>query len=629
MKFTPSRCHATWLATSLVVALAACGGGGYPEVTKPKGNSPKFPALDLTLMHINDHHSQLDPQRNAELQIGGVPTRVELGGFARVTSAFNAAPKKANMLKLHAGDAITGSLYYTLFKGEADAAMMNTVCFDAFALGNHEFDDSDAGLKVFLDFLRSGSCQTPVLAANVKPALGTPLAMSSATDYIQPYTIKKMQGVRVAIIGIDIKGKTTNSSRPLASTVFEDEIPAAQRTIDTLKKQGIRHFVLLTHQGYEADKAMAAQLTDVDAIIGGDSHSLLGDFSAFGLSSAGSYPTQVTNKDGKPVCIGQAWEYSKAIGEMQLKFNKKGEVQSCSGQASLLVGSSFQRRDAGGAWATVDETTRQGLVDQLKGSLLRVTEPDAAAAATLATYSAQVESKKTEVIGQALEPLCLMRVPGGDNRSGGTPGCDAANTLARGSDAAQVVADAFLAGSLRADVAIQNAGGVRIPVPEGPISLDTAFLLLPFTNVLIEMPLTGQQVVDVLEDAVANHLDAAGSDGSHPYAAGLRWHLDMSKARGSRFSNVEVRDRATGNWSAIDLGRTYTVVTNDFIASGRDGYTTFGTIFATGNVVNNYLLYTQTFVDYVRAKGTVGRPAAADYSHQSVVTAAGITLTPP
>ncbi|MDO8904086.1 5'-nucleotidase C-terminal domain-containing protein [Hydrogenophaga sp.] len=626
MAFTSSRRCALWMASSLVIALAACGGGDENVSQNPR-NQPVFPAQDLTLMHINDHHSQLDPFANTVLQIGGVATRVDLGGFARVTSAFKAAPAKANVLKLHAGDAITGSLYYTLFKGEADAAMMNTVCFDAFALGNHEFDDSDAGLKVFLDFLRNGTCKTPVLAANVKPAIGTPLAMSTATDYIKPYTLKKIKGVQVAIIGIDIKGKTTNSSRPLASTVFEDEVVAAQRTIDGLKKEGIRHFVLLTHQGHEADKAMAAQLTDVDAVIGGDSHSLLGDFSDFGLSSSGDYPTQAINKDGKPVCIGQAWEYSKAIGEMRLRFNKLGDVESCTGQVSLLVGSSFQRQDSSGAWVAVDEATRQGIVNNLKGSPLRVTEPDVAAAATLADYSAQVEAKKAELIGQAGEALCLVRVPGeSTNRSAGVAGCENANTLARGSDAAQVVAEAFLAGSLRADIAIQNAGGVRIAVPAGPISLNTAFTLLPFTNVLVELPMTGQQVIDVLEDAVSNHLDTAGSDGSHPYAAGLRWNLDMNQPRGARFTNVQGRDRVTGNWAFIDPARTYTVVTNDFIASGRDGYATFGTVFATGSHVNNYLLYTQTFVDHVRRLGTVNRPIPGDYAHQAVITAAGVSL---
>ena len=43
-----------------------------------------------------------------------------------------------------------------MFKGEADAALMNEVCFDAFALGNHEFNEGNAGLVKFLDFLNAG-----------------------------------------------------------------------------------------------------------------------------------------------------------------------------------------------------------------------------------------------------------------------------------------------------------------------------------------------------------------------------------------------------------------------------------------------------------------------------------------
>jgi 5'-nucleotidase len=603
----------------MAATLSACGGSDPVPAAEPS-----FAAVSVTLAHVNDHHSQLEAFANTELVLGGVATQVDLGGFPRVTTAFQRYANRSDVIKLHAGDAITGSLYYTLFKGEADAAMMNSVCFDAFALGNHEFDDGDAGLKKFLDFLRSGSCQTPVLAANVKPQAGTPLA----SGYLQPYTLKTVNGVKIAVIGIDIKGKTTNSSRPLNTTVFEDEATAAQRTIDELKAQGIRHIVLLTHQGYEADKALAAQLTDVDAIVGGDSHSLLGDFTALGLSSSGEYPTRVTNKDGKLVCVVQAWEYSKALGELNLNFNTQGEVDSCTGQASLLVGSSFKRKDGTGTFVAVDDATRLQIIQSLASvPTVRVVEPETVAALTLAGFSSQVTAKKAETIGTATEALCLVRVPGeSTNRSAGTAGCETANTLARGSDAAQVVAEAFLAGSLAADVAIQNAGGVRIPVPAGTLSMNTAFTLLPFTNVLVELPMTGQQIVNVLEDAVSNHLDSAQSNGSHPYAAALRWDLDMSKAKGSRFSNVQVRNRATGVWSAIEPARTYTVATNDFIASGKDGYTTFGTVYATGNVVNNYLLYTQTFVDYVLAQGSLSRPAAANYSHQKVTTASGTVL---
>ena len=78
-------------------------------------------------------------------------------------------------------------IFFTLFKGEADAALMNEVCFDAFALGNHEFNEGDAGLAKFLDFLNAGECNTPVLAANVKPEVGvSALTPNSETDYIQP-----------------------------------------------------------------------------------------------------------------------------------------------------------------------------------------------------------------------------------------------------------------------------------------------------------------------------------------------------------------------------------------------------------------------------------------------------------
>jgi 5'-nucleotidase/UDP-sugar diphosphatase len=90
--------------------------------------------FELTIAHINDHHSQLDAFAATELTLDGVPTQVELGGFARQTSTVQVAQAGTpNLLKLHAGDAMTGTLYYTFFKGKADARMMNTICFDAFS----------------------------------------------------------------------------------------------------------------------------------------------------------------------------------------------------------------------------------------------------------------------------------------------------------------------------------------------------------------------------------------------------------------------------------------------------------------------------------------------------------------
>ena len=613
------------LAAMLVstAALAGCVGGDDDV-------PPTFKPLALNIAHLNDHHSQLDAFAATELTLGGVATQVELGGFARQTAVFKALAGTPNLLKLHAGDAITGSLYYTFFKGRADAEMMNTICFDAFTPGNHEFDDSDTVLKGFLDELGKGSCKTPVLSANVIPQAGTALAPTGAEAALKPYTVRSIDGVDIGIVGITVAGKTVNSSRPLGTTQFLDEVTSAQKAIDELKARKIRHIVLMTHQGYEADKAMAAQLTDVDVIIGGDSHTLLGDFSAVGVSSsAGAYPTVVKNKSGDTVCIGQAWEYAKAFGLMNVQFNAAGAVSNCAGQASLVIGGAFKRKDGAGVYQTMAAADQATLVEQLASQpAIKVVTPDAAAVATLSTYSSQVAAQKAITIGTASEALCLVRIPGeATNRSSGVAGCETANTLARGSDAGQVVAEAFLNASKRADIALQNAGGVRVAVPAGTLSMNTAFTILPFTNVLVEMTLSGAEIVSALEDGAAAHLDAAvASTGAHPYAAGLRWDLDMSKPKGQRFTNVEVRSRTAGTWGALDTARSYTLVTNDFIAAGQDGYTTLGTAYKAGRYVNTYLLYTQSFVDHVLAKGTLGRPAAADYAHKSVITKAGVRL---
>ena len=72
------------------------------------------------------------------LNLGGKSTRVRSGGMPAVVAKMkDLEASKANVLKLHAGDAVSGSLFFALFKGEADAALMIEVCFDAFAIGNH------------------------------------------------------------------------------------------------------------------------------------------------------------------------------------------------------------------------------------------------------------------------------------------------------------------------------------------------------------------------------------------------------------------------------------------------------------------------------------------------------------
>lgn len=526
-----------------------------------------------------------------------------------------------NVVKIHAGDAITGTLFYTLFNGEADADLMNTACFDVFALGNHEFDDGDATLAKFLDDLGSDpACETTTIAANVVPALGTPLAPVTAKDYIQPYMVKTFQGRKVGFIGIDIAEKTRFSSQPLPTTQFLDEVETAQTYVDELSAMGIDNIVLVTHYGYANDLALARAVTGVDAIIGGDSHTLLGDLGRYGLPSAGDYPTLATNADGDPVCVAQAWQYAQVVGELAVTF-REGKVDSCGGIPHLLLGDAFERNRQ--PITDPERTEILALVDA--DPSLGVVTSDPAAEAILAEYAAQVDELSQEVIGEAGEVICERRVPtqprGSAPCNGDAVSLSGAQLNVNGGFSQQVVTDAFLARAFRADIALQNGGGVRITIPEGDITIGTAYTLLPFSNTLVELELSGQEVLDSIEDGLAFYAsNPSGNTGAFPYGSHIRWDIDMTQAEGARIDNVEVKDRVTGIWAPLDPSQTYTVVTNSFLANGGDGYATFKNAADDGRVTDTFINYAQGFVDYLvqdLGGGDLFVPAPSDFSTQS------------
>lgn len=572
-------------------------------------------AGELSILHINDHHSHLRADGRAELNLAGERTRVKSGGFPAVVALFDKLSKnKQNVLKLHAGDAITGDLFYTLFKGEADAALMNEICFDAFAVGNHEFDDGDAGLANFLDYLKDG-CNTAVLGANIIPEIGvSPLAKNSATDYIQPYTVLSVDGMNIGIIGIDIATKTKMSSSPDETTQFLDEAETAQRYIDELTSTGVKHIILLTHYQYANDKKLAATLRGVDVIVGGDSHTLLGDFTSIGKNASGPYPTQITNADGEQVCVVQAWQYSQIVGELNISFDDNGVVQSCSGMAHMMVADSFKRKNDEGKRVEIEGDARLAVYKAIQDTPnLHLIAEDKEAARVLASYSAKVDELKGTIIGTVSANLCLERIPG----QGKSKLCEASDTAANGSDISNLVSHAFRDMARTSDIAIQNGGGVRVDVAAGEFSIGDAYTLLPFANTLVELEMTGAEIAAVLEDALDYALNPEGSTGAYPYAAGLRWDIDATQEKGNRFSNIQFKGPKDNSWSALELKRSYTVVTNNFISAGRDGYLTFGDITKQGRVTDTYLDYAQSFVDYVREVGTVNKLPLSEYSTQS------------
>jgi 5'-nucleotidase len=367
--------------------------------------------------------------------------------------------------------------------------------------------------------------------------------------------------------------------------------------VDNLTAEGVGKIILLSHYGYDNAINLAEQVTDIDIVIDGDSHTLLGDFSAYGLDSSGDYPTMVQNADGDNVCVVQAWEYGKVVGELEVTF-LGDTLESYSGTPHLVLGETFIREDAVNGEYTVegDELTDlMALVDA--DEKLDVAAEEAAVATIISGYAVQVDALGEIVIGAAGEDLMHNRVPAHEYSG---------VTLPLGSDIAPIVAKAFYDQDPNADICIQNAGGVRINVETGDITYDTAYTLLPFSNTLFEIEMSGAEIKQVLEDAVEN-IAQGGSTGSFPYCYALKYDVDARNAYGNRLSNLEYKDRATGAYSALADEEMYVVVTNNYIAAGRDGYDTFATVQEEyGEGTDTYLDYAMSFVNYVKSMTSAG-----------------------
>eukprot|EP00802_Teleaulax_amphioxeia_P006836 Tamp_06841.p1 GENE.Tamp_06841~~Tamp_06841.p1 ORF type:complete len:794 (-),score=198.51 Tamp_06841:213-2594(-) len=599
-------------------------------------------AYNLRILHVNDHHSHVESDNydaNTDTQeLLGCDmvkqVKFKYGGYSRVnqllanlekgTSDIAAPATAGNVLKLHAGDALTGTLWYTLFKGVADAEVMGKACFHAMGLGNHEFDDGDQNLAYFITNLTETSKNCPggstkVVAANVVPGASSPLK-----NLLIKSTTFTIGGERVGVIGIDIKAKTEQSSSPSHGTTLSAEREAAQSEIDSLTAAGVNKIVIVSHVGLTMDTTLAAELTGVDVIVGGDSHTLLGDSAKFAVGPGGNaiatYPKEVTNS-GKKVCIVQAWEYAHVVGMLDVVFDSAGDVTSCTGAPVVPIAELSSWNDEDGL--ALSDEQKAKLQTAIKGSTALphsvVTAEHAATKAYLTASSAKVEEMKKSKITSIAAKHCFERIPG----QGRSKICATCDSYVKGGAACDLVAYAFLMQEKSADIAIQNGGGCREDIKKGDYTIADAYSMLPFSNTLFVLDMTGAQIKSVLEDALDNAL-VGGSSGAYPYASGLTYEVDAAKAKGSRVSMLKVNSRRAETYTDIVDDTTYKVITNNYIAGGKDGYTTFSSI----NVkVDTYTEYAQGFINYLKTQSSIPAWDETHSSTQKFTNSSGVEHT--
>ncbi|UYQ73245.1 5'-nucleotidase/apyrase family protein [Pelagibacterium flavum] len=493
----------------------------------------------LNILHLNDFHSRFGPINafdancDAEADAAGEC----FGGIARVKTAID--DKRAeldgeNVVLLDAGDWFQGSLFYTQYRSEIVAEFSNDLGIDVMAVGNHEFDDGPEELAALLDAI-----EYPLISGNTNVE-NEPLLEGR----IPGTHVLEIGGEQIGIISA-LAEDTDETSSPGDNVEFEDVIDSLTAQAEALTAQGIDKIIALTHVGYSRDLEIASNVPGVDVVVGGHSHSLLSNTDE---SAVGGYPTLIDGVDGNEVPVVTAYAYGKYLGEIAVTWDAEGNVVSAEG-APILIDASVTPNEEYVARLAELEEPLQELMSEVIG-----------------TTTAVIEGSRE---------VCRVEE------------CSMGN----------LVADAILdrASAQGATIAIQNGGGLRSSIDEGEITMGEVLTVLPFSNTMATVEISGADVIDALENGVS---DIENGAGRFPQVAGLKYSYTLANPVGERISDVLVNEG--GEWVPIDEEATYIIVTNNYMRGGGDGYGTF----AEGD--NPYDFgppLEQVLADYIAAQG--------------------------
>lgn len=257
------------------------------------------PAQELTILHLNDTHSHIEPERHGD--------RIGYGGVieqAAYIDSVRCADGKNNVLLLHAGDFSQGSSYFRQLRGDVEVDVINAMKFDAVCLGNHEFDNGIDELA-----RRLGNLEVPVVCANYD------FSATTLADYIKPYVILEKAGKKIGIIGLlpDLSSLVDPKIAEIIKFQAPEEV--AENYARELKAQGCDLVICLSHLGYDtedySDVLLAYNTKNVDLIVGGHTHTKLDKV------------VSVSNLEGQYVGIVQNGKWGLDFGTLKVKFPKK------------------------------------------------------------------------------------------------------------------------------------------------------------------------------------------------------------------------------------------------------------------------------------------------------------------
>ena len=505
------------LLFALLLISILTGSGVFTAKAKQR------PFVAIQFLTISDWHAQLDP-------LFVFPA--DFFGGAAELSAYWMADRAANpnTLTLTAGDAYGASPPLSSFFAETPAVeAMNLMGFDVDTFGNHNFDRGIEHLQSMIDL-----AEFQYVSANLKN-------LEDNLTGVKPFEIFDVGGVKVAVIGI------TNPEAPTlvfpgrfgTLEVTEPHV-AANKARAAARRAGAKLFVAITHLGVTGTDpdtgAAVGPLIDFAGKVGGFDI-IFGDHTNF--------------------------EFSGIINNALVVENRsKGRTYS---KVNLLVDPHNGR--------VISRTVE--FVDPISSAVT----PDPEIVALLDPLRTQLDALLATVIGESTVPIPR------DDPCGNSSGRTCESLIGN------VTTDAMRT-TYGTDFAITNAGGIRADLtcpeidsptdfcppftpPPFPITDGQVVGVLPFGNFAVTLEVNGAELKSMLERGVSS---VETGSGRFAQVSGLCFSYNIDAAPGSRVTSA-FRQAGDGSCtgSAVDLsaGTTYTLVENDFMVNGGDGYPDF------------------------------------------------------
>ena len=445
------------------------------------------------------------------------------------------------------GDHLQGNITGSASKGAYIVDIMNKAKYEFATIGNHEFD---YGLPELTKRLKSSKTKYLNCNAVYTGKYEDPFA-TTASYTIRPYGLNK-----VGFIGI-VTPRSISSSTPAyfqengqyvvnlkGKNNGQELFDAVQETVNACKKDGAKYIVALSHLGTNLSHAPFNSKTLIANTTGID---VVLD----GHSHSTIPGEKVYNKEGKPVLLTSTGTALEKIGKLTI---------NASGIKSELI-TGYEKKDP----------QMKAFIDNIKNNL---------------------GENLNKVIGTSNQTLSINDENGVRlvrNRE-----CNIGNW----------VADA-MAFEAQTEIGMCNGGGIRANLKEGKITFGDIYALHTFNNTLIKAKITGQQLLNILEnsyrfvskESVGPDGSALNENGGFLQISGLKLTIDTSvnPKEGNRVKNVMTL--VNGQYEPLDLQKTYAVAAPDYLATkGKNGN---NRIFEE-DILEEYGILPEAFVHYCK-----------------------------